>query len=293
MYEGINMASNKIYCPSCKEEKDYQLFFHSPTKKEGTFTIFCKSCCNKKFATLLETLSNEAAALWCLCAQLNVPFKNDIYARAIELREESKTKGGVTTGWVMAYINAYKEHGMDASGFWESDVMLDDLYKHKVVVDKDKLAIWKKKWGNFEREDGPDVEAYDFLDDSMKSYTQDVGDMDANLEKRYRDLCKAELALRRANEEGNMTSIKAAQDVLNKQLALLKLNDFQGKKSAEDLMLEKKIALLEYTEPAECEDLKAYLDMVGFEKDNKHDMRCLRNAIAGTRDYPDVPREER
>ena len=50
--------------------------------------------------------------------------------------------------------------------------------------------------------------------------------------------------------------------------------------------------MIEQFEPAECEDLKKYIDMVGYEKDKAQLMRSLRNAIAETRLYPDITKEE-
>ena len=73
----------------------------------------------------------------------------------------------------------------------------------------------------------------------------------------------------------------------------MKLNEFKShNKTDEQLAFEKRVAMIEYTKPSECEDLKVYLDMVGYEKEKGLMMRSLRNAIAGTRDYPDIPKEE-
>ena len=117
--------------------------------------------------------------------------------------------------------------------------------------------------------------------------------MDANLIRRYRDLSKAELGKREADESGDIQKIAKAQDILNKQLALLNLNEFKNRnKTDEQLAFEKRVAMIEYTKPSECEDLKKYLDAVGYEKEKGLMMRSIRNAIAGTRDYPDIPKEE-
>ena len=117
--------------------------------------------------------------------------------------------------------------------------------------------------------------------------------MDVNLEKRYRDLAKCELRLRRANESADGGEIGKAQESLNKQLALLKMNDFQSNiKSEEQRFIEKRIAYLEHSGPAECEDLTRFLDKVGYEKERATPMRAIRNAIAETHEYPDIPKGE-
>lgn len=94
-----------------------------------------------------------------------------------------------------------------------------------------------------------------------------VPNPDINTVNRYKDLAIAELRLRKANERGDISEIAKCQDILNKQLSLLNLNHFENNtKTKEDLLLEKKINMIEFEKPAECEDLKKYLDMVGFEK---------------------------
>jgi CRISPR/Cas system CSM-associated protein Csm5 (group 7 of RAMP superfamily) len=118
--------------------------------------------------------------------------------------------------------------------------------------------------------------------------------MDANLTNRYRDLCKAEYRKRKADESGDIGEIKQAQANLTDMLKLLKLNDFQSnQKSETEKMIERKIWMIENTKPAECEDLEIYKDVSGFETTWNHILRCVKNLVAGSREYPDVPREER
>ena len=50
--------------------------------------------------------------------------------------------------------------------------------------------------------------------------------------------------------------------------------------------------MIEYSKPAECEDLQKYLDMVGYEKEKAMLKRSLRNAVTGSREYPDVTLQE-
>ena len=51
--------------------------------------------------------------------------------------------------------------------------------------------------------------------------------------------------------------------------------------------------MIENEEPAEDEDKEKYRDIAGYEKSFKEIMRSMRNLIAGTKDYPDIPKEER
>ena len=93
---------------------------------------------------------------------------------------------------------------------------------------------------------------------------------------------------------GDIGEIKQAQANLTEMLKLLKLNDFQSnQKSETEKMIERKIWMIENTKPAECEDLDIYRDVSGFEETWNHILRCVKNLVAGSREYPDVPRDER
>mgnify|MGYP007038198454 FL=1 len=51
--------------------------------------------------------------------------------------------------------------------------------------------------------------------------------------------------------------------------------------------------MIENTKPSECEDLEIYKDISGFEKTWNHILRSVKNLVSGSREYPDIPREER
>ena len=48
----------------------------------------------------------------------------------------------------------------------------------------------------------------------------------------------------------------------------------------------------ENTKPCECEDLEKYKDFSGFGIKWAEIMRCMRNLIANTRDYPEIQKGE-
>ena len=75
----------------------------------------------------------------------------------------------------------------------------------------------------------------------------------------------------------------------------LKLDEVQkeDERSDTDRFIDRLIWQIEETEPAEDEDEAKYRDIAGFEKAFKNIMRSMQNLIAGTREYPDVPKEER
>lgn len=286
------MKYNEILCSSCRTIKSQTEFANGYGAQAGRKVSICKECCNAKLEKY-EQRVGKVGAFWLLMAELGIPFIQQVYDVAYHASISIK-KGAKRPDLVELYVKKLNLLDMKYDGFWDSDTMLDDiLNEHKEALDpKLDLALMNRIWGKYP--DDKYAEAYDFLEDRFNEYTKDILDMDANLTNRYRDLCKAEYQKRIADESGDIGEIQKAQKVVNDMLALLKLNNFQDvAKSDAQIAFEKAIAMIEYTKPAECEELDKYVDMCGHERDNAEMMRCLRNAIAGTRDYPEIPRDER
>lgn len=287
------MNTNKKECGCCGTSKSTAQFHKSPMDSRK-FLPICKLCCRDKLKEYTKATGSESAAFWLVLSELGVPFIQEIWDRF----EIFKATATPTTDLVMGYLRILSESGIKVDGFWQSDVMLDMLMDTKVnreVVREDlDLSEQQKIWGKFLVDGQLDIEAYQFLNETFEDYTKELFDMDTNLEKRYRDLAKCELRLRKANESGDGGEISKAQDSLNKQLALLKMNEFQSKQlSDEKRAFEYNVSLIEHYRPAECEQLQEYLDKVGYEKEKAILMRSIRNAIAETREYPDIPKEYR
>lgn len=286
------MKYNEILCSSCRTIKSQTEFANGYGAQAGRKVSICKECCNAKLEKY-EQRVGKVGAFWLLMAELGIPFIQQVYDVAYHASISIK-KGAKRPDLVELYVKKLNLLDMKYDGFWDSDTMLDDILdEHKETLDpKLDLALMNRIWGKYP--DDKYAEAYDFLEDRFNEYTKDILDMDANLTNRYRDLCKAEYQKRIADESGDIGEIQKAQKVVNDMLALLKLNNFQDvAKSDAQIAFEKAIAMIEYTKPAECEELDKYVDMCGHERDNAEMMRCLRNAIAGTRDYPEIPRDER
>lgn len=287
------MNTNKKVCGCCQTAKSPNQFHKSPMSS-GQFLPICKLCCKEKLKAYTEITGSESAAFWLVLSELGVPFIKEVWDNF----QAFKATATPSTDLIMAYLRTLSESGMKIEGFWQSDVMLDMLMDSVVDRDVEKeeldLTEQQKIWGKFMSDGKLDVEAYQFLNETFEDYTKELYDMDANLEKRYRDLAKCELRLRKANESGDGGEISKAQDSLNKQLALLKMNEFQSKQlSDEKRAFEYNVSLIENYRPAECEQLQEYLDRVGYEKEKAILMRSIRNAIAETREYPDIPKEYR
>lgn len=286
------MKYNEILCSSCRTIKSQTEFANGYGAQAGRKVSICKECCNAKLERY-EQRVGKVGAFWLLMAELGIPFIQQVYDVAYHASISIK-KGAKRPDLVELYVKKLNLLDMKYDGFWDSDTMLDDILdEHKETLDpKLDLALMNRIWGKYP--DDKYAEAYDFLEDRFNEYTKNILDMDANLTNRYRDLCKAEYQKRVADESGDIGEIQKAQKVVNDMLALLKLNNFQDvAKSDAQIAFEKAIAMIEYTKPAECEELDKYVDMCGHERDNAEMMRCLRNAIAGTRDYPEIPRDER
>ena len=286
------MNTNKKECGCCGTSKSTAQFHKSPMDSRK-FLPICKLCCKEKLKAYTEITGKESAAMWLVLSELGVPFIQEIWDKL----EVFKATAGINTDLVMAYLRILNESCIKVDGFWQSDVMLDMLMDSVVdrEVEREELDLEEQQriWGKFLVDGQLDIEAYQFLNETFEDYTKELFDMDTNLEKRYRDLAKCELRLRKANESGDGSEISKAQDSLNKQLALLKMNEFQSnKQSAAEKHIERLAWMIENERPAECEDLNKYRDISGFEKTWKDIMRCVQNLVCGSREYPDITKGE-
>lgn len=257
----------------------------------------CKACCSKKLKEYIVATKSEAAGLWCLLAELSIPFLKEAWEPAQKIVFES-TSAGRKPDLFLTYLRVLKELGTIVKGFWQSDMMLDDFIdskKNKKEKSKE-LIDWNEQvaiWGKFVQPDGTmDRDAYDYLNFTFSDYTKDLLEMDANLIRRYRDLAKAELRKRKADESGDIQEIAKAQDNLKKMLDMLNLSDFKkGEVDERKQFIDRLAWMIEETEPAEEEDESKYRDIAGYEKIYNSFMRSMRNILTGDRKYPDIPPE--
>lgn len=282
------MRVNENICACCREVKQPTFFYPSfGVQSKNKVLGICKDCCLDKLSKYSAIIGDEAGA-WVLMGELGLPFIRDIWKQAQQDCKKSRSKIGEDPLYV--YIKLLKECGKIYQGFWESDTTLDEL-RDKPKVKKESyldLDLMHKLWGVLD-----DVSAYEFLEETFEEYTGDLVGIDANLEKRYRDLCIAEYQKRKAQESGDTAETAKAQKNVNDLLKLLKLDDFKNsKQSEEEKFIERMCWTIENTKPAECEDLNKYRDVGGYESTWKHLMRCVQNLIAGTKEYPDIKKDE-
>lgn len=273
-----------MFCPYCGKEKQDSQFYKSPIKT-GEYIKPCKSCVTELYKQALESTKDQGAALWSTCMQTGIPMRRAEYTACLETLE--KAAKGKKPSLFMLYHTYLSTSSDKLTGVWDSDMELSNFKDLGDVAkgETDEVALkarWRKQWGG----DYEDEECQ-WLDDMFDSYTADIFEMDTAMEMRYRDLCKLEL------EQYKNGVNKDTQSQIKTLMSLLKLDDFKSnQKSDAERAFEKRIAWVEYTKPSECEDLTRFVDMVGYEKDKGEKMRSLRNAVAGTRDYPAIPKEE-
>ena len=285
----INRMTEK-YCPQCESSKPFNSF-HPHIVVGQKYMPWCKTCTGAKLREYIKKTGSEGAGLWCLLAECGIPFLRDVWNSTQKIISEG-TGAGRKPDLFLTYVRTLKEFGIMVEGFWQSDVMLDEFIEVNGEGKEEQEEILDLKeqeriWGKFEADD------YEFLNFTFNEYTQELLEMDANLIRRYRDLAKAELRKRKADESGDIGEITKAQDSLNKQLALLKLNNFKDNKQSDtEKFIERMAWNIENTKPAECEDTEKYRDFSNFGIKWEDIMRTVKNLVAGSREYPDVPRDE-
>lgn len=280
--------TTQTWCVGCMKPKEKTAFIQSLNPHHNIYLPLCRACLNSRFKQYQEELKSEGGALWCLCAEMGYPVIREYYDMAVS------RKSGASNGSTlfMAYHNTLKELGFVIEGFWQSDMKLSDFVdtgvERETAEDKPPLDLteMERLWGKFEAED------YELLNRFYEMYTKNLFSIDTAMELRYRDLCKAELRKRQADEKGDINEIAKAQDSIKKNLELLKLDKFQSNtKTDVEKTLEYQIAMMEKYKPAELEDITVYEDYCGCHHLEDQLMRPLRNLIAGTRDYPSITKE--
>lgn len=286
----------ELYCPVCQKAKPYSNF-HSHVIIGKDSLPYCKTCITNKLKEYIEATKNDGAGLWCLLAELGIPFLTQAWDITVKAVNTSTVKGR-KPNLFWSYLKVLNDLDLDLFGFWQSDKMLDDFIEIGSQSHQDKKEIepldYKSEimaWGKYVTDDGElDEEAYRFLNYTFQNYTVDLMDMDTNLVNRYRDLAKAEWRKRKADENGDIQEIAKAQDNLRKMLDMLNLSKFKDNEVDERKKFIDSIAwMIEETEPAEEEDLEKYRDIAGYEKAFDDIMRSLQNLAFNDRNYPDVP----
>lgn len=285
----FNRAKQR-YCPCCSTVKDKAKFYPSPIAS-GEFLPYCRECVSKKYYAASKALDSRWGALWCLCMEMGVPLLREKF-NLLKAQYDGLDGKGRRPEPFGLYLALLKDGGVQYRGIFDSDMQLSEFVDLGIEqsleepMQKDMDAQrkqWDKVWGK-----DSDDEDCQRLDEYFDDYTKDILEMDTAMTLRYRDLCRAEL--KQFKGEGDKDTFNQIKTLMS----MLKLDDFKDNKQSEtEKFIERMAFTIENTKPAECEDLEKYKDFSGFGKTWDGLMRCLQNLIGGSRDYPDIPREER
>lgn len=284
----INRAKER-YCPCCSTVKEKSKFYPSPIAT-NEYLPYCKECVGKKYRAASQALDSKWGALWCVCMEMGVPLLREKF-NLLKAQYDGLDGKGRRPEPFGLYLALLKDGGVQYRGIFDGDMQLSEFVDLGIEqppeepTQKDMDAQrkqWDKVWGkDYDNED------CQRLDEYFDDYTQDLFEMDMAMTMRYRDLCRAEL--KQFKGEGDKDTFNQIKTLMS----MLKLDDFKDNKQSEtEKFIERMAFTIENTKPAECEDLEKYKDFSGFGKTWDGLMRCLKNLVAGGRDYPQIPREE-
>lgn len=284
----INRAKER-YCPGCSTVKEKSKFYPSPIAT-NEYLPYCKECVGKKYRAASQALDSKWGALWCVCMEMGVPLLREKF-NLLKAQYDGLDGKGRRPEPFGLYLALLKDGGVQYRGIFDGDMQLSEFVDLGIEqsleepTQKDMDAQrkqWDKVWGKDYDDD--DCQR---LDEYFEDYTQDLFEMDMAMTMRYRDLCRAEL--KQFKGEGDKDTFSQIKTLMS----MLKLDDFKDNKQSEtEKFIERMAFTIENTKPAECEDLEKYKDFSGFGKTWDGLMRCLRNLVGGSRDYPQIPREE-
>ena len=284
----INRAKER-YCPCCSTVKEKSKFYPSPIAT-NEYLPYCKECVGKKYRAASQALDSKWGALWCVCMEMGVPLLREKF-NLLKAQYDGLDGKGRRPEPFGLYLALLKDGGVQYRGIFDGDMQLSEFVDLGIEqspeepTQKDMDAQrkqWDKVWGK-----DYDDEDCQRLDEYFEDYTQDLFEMDMAMTMRYRDLCRAEL--KQFKGEGDKDTFNQIKTLMS----MLKLDDFKDNKQSEtEKFIERMAFTIENTKPAECEDLEKYKDFSGFGKTWDGMMRCLKNLVGGSRDYPQIPREE-
>lgn len=283
------------YCPYCGQTKENNNFIidYRNSNRRNAYLPYCKKCTD----AIVQRQTQEyglVAGIWSAAMVNNVPMINSVWKSTKKYLEEN----AVNSPFAVYYKFMKDEYGI-YDGVWESDCWygnfadaLDESNANALDMSPEEYQRLFKDWGKFVNEEGElEMEAYEFLVPRYQEYTEGVVGLTSAMSMQFRNLCKAEWQKIKADESGDISAIDKAQKLVNNLLSNLKLDDFAVEKSDTEKFIDRLIWRIEETEPAEEEDVDTYKDIAGWEGIYNQMMRSMRNMIAQTRDYPDLPPE--
>ena len=296
----FSKISQKV-CADCGEILSKNKFYASPIKS-GEYIPICKKCLDKRYKTFADKIlsmkprNGRLAALWCVLFQANIPFYKELGREVDDKISDKDTSPVGAYMTLLANSNAQFNDALDGDTPMEEYLSMKSVIKSNaderdmVVISDDSLSeadkrLLRHNWGEYPPSD------WEWLEGELHDYIDGIDGVDEAGIKVYRNLCKADLRLKQANERGEDT--KAITDEILKWMKLLKIDNFKSNERSEvDKFIDRMAWKFEQTEPAELEDENAYRDIAGYEAMYKEIMRSMENFVKGSKNYPPIPKDE-
>lgn len=285
---------------------------------------YCKNCIEELYERY-KSLTSESKhlAMWCMCAELNIPYINAVakkstgiikYIKAvISEREETSFVDSdshlfdvFVIGKVAKQINGSIDERLE-----EKQESIADLHEQIQALESEnknlraEVALIEnagviaefeedfseekavRDWG-----EGYTVDDYITLYDIYNMYTCEIDNITPAMKFRYQDIAKLELRRRELGANVDPKESKIVADELSNLYKMLGINNFESsQRSNEEKLIDHVIWEMENTAPAEVEDLEKYKDFSGFQEAVDDIYRCMFNAVAGTKNYPNLPKD--
>ena len=320
------------FCPMCGTEIQADNFYESLNPHHGFIVdangnvlhkgrlMYCKTHCDKINQELKEKYHDDMKALWFTCATMDVPFVMDVYKKFSENKQNqikerenriNKVNGKkqFTPKEMVEFINNYKDfaHYYDLlknkckpniKQDWSSFASGTDVDWKQLSVEIDTSQVTNDEKTKYLLDWGKqsDMDAYVFLDYTYDELTKGKA-LTPVQEMTYRDLCLARLTKRNLDNQDtpSQDDIKKVQDQILTLMKTLKIDNFDEakKKSVIDRLIETRAWEIENKKPAELLDKNMYKDFFGLGSNwLKHVLHATRNLIAGTKEFPNVTKDD-
>lgn len=298
-----------INCSCCHKNLDSKMnFYNNSNKYMREFNygkhLYCKDCCLEISQKIMQEHCRinrkpdkfgYEIGMRYICSFFNIPYIQDVVNVLYEKEENTKRN----INYVFQYQNVMKDLGYDKSEYWDA-LGGNSLLSMNLIKDKDtkpnsdgdlKLFVdLKARWGTQDS-----LDDYIYLEEEYSKYAK--GEILSNfIENTIRRLCLAELDLRKLREQNaEQGDIKKAEDRIQTYGKTLKIDDYKpsSSQSAGEKSIFNWIEITERERPID-ENLDKHFgeDISKIRDDYDHILRCTKNIVANTKEYPDLTIDE-
>lgn len=275
-----------LKCQGTVSETD---FFTSWSKYSDGKVPYCKKCVTKMYNNFMKETESEKTALYYTLQKIDIPFIQEVFDESIK----KATKNTVVSTYI-TMLHSRQSNKEIWGDFSNTNVDIKSINGKLQSIEEKKQEIdrLEKLWGLQDTE-----EDYEFLETTFERYTEGVDFVNSQQQDLYRDLCRDRLLLRKINDNrySGEETIDKVQNRISKTMGILNIDKFKVVKEKSDIerILERQIWEIENTEPAEVVDKNEYKDFLNIESDwGKHILRAMKNILSGSKDYPNISRED-